>query len=234
MAPGLIVLDTLSMCLGGGDENGSGMQTLIANAEALANHFGCFVLIVHHVGLGDDGRERGHSSALGNMDVRILCQRKIPEMFATLTWKKLKDEECGFSLRAHLARVVLDVDNDGDEVSTLVVDRVEDAETRAAGPKQTSIPKSRRTLMDVIKEALDDKGEDFKPWADGRTVRVVADEIVRKRYYARIAEAPKEGDTPKKRADRQRQAFNGAIKACIDAQLLVANSRNGERVLWLP
>ncbi len=76
VAPGLIVLDTLAQSLGGGDEDGTGMQQLVANATALANRFRALVLIIHHVGLGDDKRPRGHSGLLGANDARMLCEKR--------------------------------------------------------------------------------------------------------------------------------------------------------------
>jgi hypothetical protein len=59
----------------------------------LANHFKCLVAAVHHVGLGDEKRLRGHSSFLGALDVSILSERKEGALSATLTVMKLRDEE---------------------------------------------------------------------------------------------------------------------------------------------
>jgi hypothetical protein len=67
VTPGMIVIDTLAQSLGGGDENGAGMMLFISNATALATHFKAFVLIVHHVGLTDELRTRGHSSLRGGV-----------------------------------------------------------------------------------------------------------------------------------------------------------------------
>ena len=63
VAPGLIVIDTLAQTLGSADENGSGMTAFVANAGEIASRFKCLVLIIHHVGLNDDKRLRGHSSS---------------------------------------------------------------------------------------------------------------------------------------------------------------------------
>ena len=40
----------------GGDENGSGMAAFVRNSQALSARYGCFVLAIHHCGLGDDRR----------------------------------------------------------------------------------------------------------------------------------------------------------------------------------
>jgi putative DNA primase/helicase len=233
--PGLIIIDTLAQTLGGGDENGGGMLQFVANATALANHFGAFVLVVHHIGLTAEDRERGHSSLIGGADVRILCQRKVQELAATLKWLKLKDEDTNVTLKAHLARIVIGQDEDGDDISTLIVESIEEGVEGESGKQAKSIPRAQRLLMDMVAVALNEAGAPFRPFGtDGPLVRAVADGAVRERYYARIAETPKQDDTPKKLADRQRQAFCASIKSAIDAKMLVAARSNGERVLWLP
>jgi AAA domain len=73
--PGIIVIDTLAQSLGGGEENNAGMVTFVANATALAAHFKTCVLIVHHVGLSDDRRSRGHTSLPGGADAMLLTER---------------------------------------------------------------------------------------------------------------------------------------------------------------
>lgn len=234
VAPGLIVVDTLAQTLGAGDENGGGMITFVANATALANHFRAFVLIVHHVGLGDDKRMRGHSSLIGAIDAQILCERREGELSTTLTLQKLKDEESRIKLAAHLSRIVIGRDEDGEDVSTLIVDRIEETEASSKASAPKSIPTSQRLFMEVVAQAIDEAGEPFRPAADMPAVRAVSDEVVRERYYARIAEKPKPDDTPQKIAERQRQGLYRGIKSNLDAKRLVAGVRNGERVLWLP
>jgi hypothetical protein len=88
--------------------------------------------------------------------------------------------------------------------------------------------------MEVVAQAIDEAGEPFHPFPDGPLVRAVSDEAVRERYYARIAEKPRPGDTPEKLAERQRKSFNLAIKANLDAKRILAGGKNGDRVLWCP
>lgn len=234
VTPGLVILDTLSKCLGPGDENGGGMMQLLANAEAIARRFKCLVLALHHVGLGDGERERGHSSTSGGTDLRILCQRKEREMSTVLTWRKLKDEDCEITLRANLSRVVIDLDEDGDEISTLVVDSVEEEEPKASKPRATSVPRQQRLFMETLAQAIDEAGEKLQPFPNGPTVKAASEDTVRGRYYERIAEEPFDGDTPEKIAERQKKAFNRAVKANLDAKRIVAGEKNGSRFLWLP
>ena len=234
VAPGLIVLDTLAQSLGAGDENGAGMIQLLANATSLANYFKAFVLIVHHIGLSDDKRMRGHSSLIGGIDAQILCERKEGEFSTDLTLQKLKDEASNLKLTAHLERVVICQDEDGEDISTLVVGSIENAEPSAKRALAQRIPRAQRLLMAVIAEALEDAGESFRSFVDGPLVRAVRDEIVKHRLYARIAEQAAPGESAAKLAARQRQAFSRDIAAAIKSRMLIAGERNGERLLWFP
>jgi hypothetical protein len=62
----------------------------------------------------------------------------------------------------------------------------------------------------------------------------VADNLVRGRYYARIAEQAEPGEDKRTLLERQRKAFKRSIAEAIKAQRLMAAERNGGRLLWLP
>ena len=231
--PAFVVLDTAAASMGGADENGQGMAQLLINAIALSNHFACFILIVHHVGLSDDQRMRGWSGLKCGIDVELLCERKPETMVTTLTVKKLKDEETNLQLSLSMDRIVLGHDEDGEEVSTLVVADIKEEDKKAKANKPTkSISKRQRLLMDVVEQSIKEDGKDIRSFANGPMVRAVADEIVRERLYARIAEQAEPGETAGKIAERQRKHFNDAIKATLEAKILGAVEQNGVRFLW--
>lgn len=70
--PVLVVIDTLSRCSGGADENSNtDMARVIAAADALQQRFHCTVLIVHHAGKDRDRGPRGASSLTGNTETII-------------------------------------------------------------------------------------------------------------------------------------------------------------------
>jgi hypothetical protein len=114
--PGIVVIDTLQQCLGGADENGTGMINFIRHAQQLARVLECFVLAIHHVGWSAGDRVRGHSSLTGAADLQILSERLPNELASTLTVQKVKDGDAGFRLTATLRKVVLGRDPDGDEI----------------------------------------------------------------------------------------------------------------------
>jgi hypothetical protein len=236
--PALVVIDTASKSIGAAEENSAGMATFVVNAGKLAQHFDCLVLGVHHVGLGEDAqkRPRGWSGLGGALDVQILCERPGDEKRTTLHVQKLKDGEDGTSFEARLSRVVVGIDKNDKEASTLIVDDVVESEAAAgqSGPATKSIPRGRRLLMDMVADAIEEAGEDVRSFPNGPMVRAVNDEAVRDRYYAAIAEKADPNADPDTVAERQRKAFNRAIAAALDAKDIVARERKGERFLWLP
>jgi hypothetical protein len=67
--PVLVVIDTLSRCSGGAEENSNTeMAKVIAAADMLQQRFHCTVLIVHHAGKDRDKGPRGASSLIGNTE----------------------------------------------------------------------------------------------------------------------------------------------------------------------
>lgn len=183
MCPGLIVLDTAAKLMNGADENNQGMAALLVNAEALARHFGCFVLIVHHTGWGDDAkrRPRGWSGLPFGLDLIVLCERKERELSATVTVQKLKDDRAETQFVVHMKRVALGESKTGREISTLIVDRVEVPEPEAAAEnakpqrEQSQAATLRNAFLEIY-DRLADAAPDtsWKGYAGVRKVKVEA------------------------------------------------------------
>ena len=211
------------------------MTLFIANATALANHFKACVIAIHHTGLSDDKRTRGHTSLLGGVDAQILTERKVGEMTTTLTLQKIKDEASNIRLEARLERVVVGHDEDGEEVFTLIVAEVVNADAPAtkSAPAKT-IPASLRLLLSVLKNALLDTGIHFRPFANGPEVHAVAERHVRVSYFKSIAEKARADEDASTLYDRQDKSFRRAAKSALGGQTLVAAEHERERFFWLP
>jgi len=105
--PGLIVLDTLARCFGGGDENNTkDMSNFVAACDAMRQRFGCSVLIVHHVGHGDKSRARGAIALKAALDAEYRLSMAEGKTL-TLTATKMKDAEQPAPLAAMLETVDL-------------------------------------------------------------------------------------------------------------------------------
>ena len=230
--PGLIVLDTLSASIGGGDENGPGMTQLLANCQRLAQHFGAFVLIVCHVGHNGEKRERGHSSLMGNVDTRIHCE-KPGALSAMLKCVKVKDGPDGLAFALKLEEWTFGLDQDGDRVTTLVVASAEEVEAAPVQKRGQAIPPKERLLLETVELALLEAGEDFHV-PDGPKVKAVAEAAVRDRFYRRLAEEADPDETREQLAERRRKTLRRALNGAIQAKRLIAYNRFGTRLIWLP
>lgn len=70
-SPELVVIDPLFECMPGANEATSGdMGQALRSINRIRRHWRCGVLIVHHTGVSERRRERGHSSLMGAMDER--------------------------------------------------------------------------------------------------------------------------------------------------------------------
>ena len=125
MRIGLVVIDTLSQCFGGGDENASkDMGGFLAGINKVRKYFDTTVLIVHHT--KKDGTEPRGSSALPfNIDFVYKTERRgedgCRDMTQILRCNKMKDaaepEPTAFDVTEHYLRK----DSDGDDVTSLVM-----------------------------------------------------------------------------------------------------------------
>jgi hypothetical protein len=150
-----VVVDTLSQTLGGGDENGSGAHTFIGTLEGIAKEFGCIAFAVHHVGKSDPTRARGHSSIDGDTDFKWLVKR-IGDKEASITSDKVKDGKAFGTFGVKLEEVVLGIDDDGDEITSLAVASVgEPVATKATAPG-IKLTIGERYLFEMMTRVGDD------------------------------------------------------------------------------
>jgi hypothetical protein len=91
LSQSLIVIDTLSKCLPGADENGpSDMSKVLAVLERLRANSGACVLLVHHAGA--NGLWRGHTSLPSGMDTLIKLSRRSGDRIEVEVEKQKDDE----------------------------------------------------------------------------------------------------------------------------------------------
>lgn len=119
----LIVVDTLSASTPGGDENsGEDMGKMLQHCKGIHRATGALVLLIHHTGKDTTKGARGHSSLKGAADVMIEVTRNGDYRLATIY--KMKDGEEGQTWNFKLHPVVLGIDEDGDEITSCVIEMV--------------------------------------------------------------------------------------------------------------
>jgi KaiC/GvpD/RAD55 family RecA-like ATPase len=125
----MIVVDTLSRALAGGNENApDDMGAFVQNIDRLRVETGAHVLIVHHTGKLASQGARGHSLLRAAVDTEIeVSKSEAGQSVARIT--KQRDEETGGEFAFELRVVDLGTDEDGEPITSCVVVPVEGGAT---------------------------------------------------------------------------------------------------------
>jgi hypothetical protein len=142
-----VFVDTLARALAGGDENGSeDMGALIAGADAVRLATGTAVILVHHLGKDEARGARGHSSLKAALDTEVEVSDRGDAHVATTTKQRdlMRGEQFAFRLRP----VELGRDEDGDPVTTCVLEPLDEAPSQRKGPSGAN----QRKLLSALQE----------------------------------------------------------------------------------
>lgn len=119
----LIVVDTLSQFMMGGDENGPDMALFVSNCRRLSQNNNTAVLIVHHTNKGGL-QERGHTALRGNVDTMFKCTPVYEDNLLAgidVGNDKQRDQARTAAHNLRLKSVVVGEDSEGQDISSLVV-----------------------------------------------------------------------------------------------------------------
>lgn len=199
----MIVVDTLSRVLAGGDENGpADMTAFVKNIDRIRLATGAHILIVHHTGKDAARGARGHSSLRAATDTEIEITVDETGVRAA-TVQKQRDYNGGETFHFELTNVDIGEDQDGDPVRTCIVTSAETPATQPARPKLT---KGEQVALRSLDDALAEHGV-RKTRPDFPTCAIVQVEDWRKHFYRHCDDA-----TPA----AKRQAFGRACKTLRD------------------
>jgi AAA domain len=161
--PAVVAIDTLNRSMPGSESSDEDMAAYIKAADAIRDAFNCAVVIVHHCG-HEGTRPRGHSSLMGALDAQIAVTRDAADTI-TATVELMKDGPQGESFSSRLKKVELGTDDDGDPISSCVV---EAAKAGAAQPRVMSDAEIMRAEFITVYDFLTD-GKPHLPGLDGRS-----------------------------------------------------------------
>lgn len=162
LGPGLIVIDTLARCFGGGEENSVvDMGAFILAADELSREFDdATVLVVHHSGKDPSRGERGHSSlaAAANTMMRL----EISGTRVTLSCTKQKEAKEFEKVPLKLVEHEL-----GDGQSSCTIEPISSADTPhphtgADGRDPRALENERRALC--VLSGMGPAGAGFAQW----------------------------------------------------------------------
>jgi hypothetical protein len=134
IAPVLVVLDTLNRSLRGEENNSRDMSAYIAASDAIREAFNCTVAIVHHCGI-DEKRPRGSTALTGAVDAQLSVKRDVSDAIIVEV-EYMKDGAVGDIVASRLRVVDVGTDEDGETISSCVIEPAEPAEVRTTAPSR--------------------------------------------------------------------------------------------------
>lgn len=151
--PKLIVIDTLSKTFGSGKENTDDMAQYVANCADLASRFSANTMVLHHRPKDSEQSDpRGHSSLKGGADAVLLVKAGSPR---SVTVQKQKDGPDGENIFFNLQSIELGHDEDGDPVTSCVVQYIDQSPLIA----DTGFKGHRKLVFEALERAIAEAGE---------------------------------------------------------------------------
>lgn len=164
---GLIVLDTWSAATPGSNENASeDVSKVRQRIMRLADKFKCSIIVVHHKPASSD-KPRGHTSLSADFETTIDVDwdgdardgngRRIRRAKVA----KQREAETDVSWKFVLASVELGRDEDGDAITSCVVEQPSDGGAQSTGGGRFGKPLSTdaKVALQALREALAEHGE---------------------------------------------------------------------------
>ncbi|GAA0755192.1 hypothetical protein FHS52_000003 [Erythromicrobium ramosum] len=149
--PALIVVDTLARSIGEGDENtAKDTAMFVRNCDLMRELTGANVLIIHHTGKDEDRGARGSSALRAAVDTEILVSSAH-----TITSQKQRDMVAPDPLHFTLRSVCLGLDEDGDPVTSAVVEQAD-----KPLPIRKPLTGKNQVAMAALTDALRDFGRE--------------------------------------------------------------------------
>jgi len=198
---GLIVVDTLSRAMAGGNENGpEDMGDFVRNIDKIRRALPAHVAVIHHSGKDGARGARGHSLLRAATDTEIEVSRDPTISTARVTKQRELDAEGEFAFR--LVSVELGLNRRGKPVTSCVV-READAPT-----KDAKLTPDEQAALNTLFDLLKNQGSTGFPGIPEGTASV-PEAVWRESFYA----ACKPGAKPDTRQKAYRRAVDGLIAA---------------------
>jgi hypothetical protein len=230
----LIAVDTLAAAAGFTDENDNAQAQRAMNVlTQLAARFQCCAMGLDHFGKNVDSGTRGGSAkeAAADAVLALLGERVLSgevTKYRLAVRKTRHGGEVGREIPFTPRTVVLGEDQDGDPVTTRVIDWLTTAGEKAAGgAPRRKWGKSQMTLRKALLVALAKKGRKVAPYgAEGPTVVAVDQDVVREEYDRLVVVNSKD---VKSEADAKRKRFTRDLEASFVAELIGVRNK----LVWL-
>lgn len=197
-----LIIDTLAMSFGAGNENdGKDVTQFLTNIARIRQELDCHVMLVHHSGKDQGKGARGHSSLRAAVDTEIELVNDADHRIATT--KKQRDLEGGKVSAFTLDIVELAKDNDGDPITSCIV-QVQDAD-QINWMKKRKLSGANEVAYQALIDALKREGRMIKGSEDYPFNRLIVHaEAWYHEYTLRRAEDNVKNDSIRKAFTRAR------------------------------
>lgn len=155
----MVIIDTLSRAMAGGDESSSkDMTALIANCDRIRSSTDAHICIVHHSGKDEARGARGHSSLRAATDTEIEIKRDPEMTLSTVKVTKQRDLEAADPFCFTLQSMVLGTNRRGKDVTSCVVMEAEN--TLVIGREKNALSPKEIDALRCLEEVIHHRGEE--------------------------------------------------------------------------
>lgn len=215
----LIVIDTLSRAMAGGNENASDdMGALVANADQIRQATGAHFMFVHHSGKEAARGARGHSLLRAATDTEIEVTRDKDAGVSAAKITKQRDLPVEGEFAYRLEVVELGTNQRGKTVTSCVVMATDGVAVR----KAAKLSDGQRIALEQLKNCLADHSQVIRDNRDIPPVSVVR--LEEWREYLRRA-----GVTDRDNSDNERSQWSRIKKTLSDKGVI----RSWDGYVWL-
>ena len=150
----VLVVDTLAQVSPGGDENSAeDVGKVLLSCRRLRAATGAMIVLIHHAGKNLELGSRGWSGLKAAADAEIEISRIEAQRWVKVT--KSKDGEDGGEYPFRLVPVLLGVDEDGDDITSCVVEHTAQAEKGALRKPKGRVERVLWRLAHDLTETVD-------------------------------------------------------------------------------
>ena len=153
---GLVIVDTFAQVMVGANENaGEDVGKALKHCREIHKHTGAMVVLIHHAGKDSSKGARGWSGLRAASDVEIEVNRADEARSATVT--KLKNGQDGATFGFKLNTIQVDFDEDGDPITSCIVEYVDGAKkvvpkVKPKGGRMTLADEYEAKVMNTLED----------------------------------------------------------------------------------
>lgn len=183
----VIVIDTLAWAMPGGSENDpKDLGLALSGARSLRDALNATVLLIHHLGKDATKGARGHSSLKAALDTELTIEKRGD--VRVISASKQRDYESGQEIASFkLRQIVLGKDQDGEDVTTCVVDTVDLTDVPVPLKKPTGGNQKALLAELELRASTELKSGKLPVWTEGELREICAKDLRMKRQSDRDA-----------------------------------------------